>query len=128
MKPFKPGGYTSVSPYFVVKGAQQLVNLIITIFEAQQLRRYDAANGTIMHVELKIDDSVIMISDSSENYPPNNLLVHIYVPSVDDVFKKAISAGCESIEVPTQREGDPDKRGMFKDFAGNVWAVGTQLS
>ena len=123
---FKPTGYNSVSPYFIVDGAQQLINMLAKIFDAKELRRYEMPNGKIMHVEVKIDDSVIMIADSSEEYPANKFLMHVYVQNVDEVFNKAISLGCESVELPTQKEGDPDRRGSFKDFAGNTWAIGTQ--
>jgi PhnB protein len=43
-------------------------------------------------------------------------------------LRKAIEAGCEIIEHPKERDGDPDRRATFRDFAGNVWSVGTQLS
>ena len=125
-KEFKPKGYNSVSPYFVVNGAQKLIEILKQIFDVKELRRYDKPDGTIMHAEIQIDDSVIMLGDSSDQYPPNNHLVHVYVPDVNKTFNKAISIGCEVIEQPVHREGDPDKRGSFKDFAGNTWAIGTQ--
>jgi uncharacterized glyoxalase superfamily protein PhnB len=126
-KQFKPQGYNSVSPYFVVSGAQNLIDLLKQIFDAKELRRYDLPDGTIMHTEVLLDDSVIMIGDSSEKFPPNNLLVHVYVSDVDKIYEKALAAGCEPIESPKQREGDPDRRGSFKDFAGNFWSIGTQI-
>ena len=126
-KQFKPTGYNSLSPYFIVDGAQQLIDLLRVVFNATELRRYDLPDGKIMHVEVQVDDSVIMISDSSEHYPANKLLLHVYVPNVDEIFHKAISAGCEPVEQPTQKENDPDRRGTFKDFAGNTWSIGTQL-
>lgn len=124
---FKPTNYNSVSPYFIVGGAQKLIELMKTIFNAKELRRYDRPDGTIMHAEIQIDDSVIMLGDSSEKFPAVPLVMHVYVPNVDEIFKKAIAAGCESVEQPKEREGDPDRRATFKDFAGNMWSVGTQL-
>jgi uncharacterized glyoxalase superfamily protein PhnB len=41
---------------------------------------------------------------------------------------KAVEAGCEIIEAPMRKEHDPDKRGQFRDFSGNTWAVGTQIN
>jgi uncharacterized glyoxalase superfamily protein PhnB len=58
-KEYKPTGYNSVSPYLVVKGAQKLIDLLKQIFNAKELRRYDMPDGTIMHAEVQIDDSVI---------------------------------------------------------------------
>lgn len=125
---FKPDNYNSVSPYFVVDGAQKMVDLLKQLFNATELRRYDNPDGTIMHVEVRIDDSIVMIGDSTANYPPNTHLMHVYVADVDATFQKALSLGCTAVDQPVQKEGDPDKRGMFSDFAGNSWAIGTQMS
>ena len=124
---FKPDGYNSVSPYFIVQGAQQLIDLLKSIFDAKELRRYDTPDGSIMHAEVQVEDSVIMIGDSSEKFPPVPLVIHVYVPDVDKTFDRAIKAGCEIIQKPRQQGNDPDKRGTFKDFAGNMWSIGTQL-
>ena len=126
-KTFKPGGYNSVSPYFIVNGAQRFIDLMNQIFSAKELRRYDMPDGTIMHAEIQVDDSVIMVGDSSDKYPPVPMVMHVYVADADKTFEKAIEAGCEIIEKPKQQVNDPDRRGTFKDFAGNMWSVGTQL-
>ncbi|HEV7780392.1 MAG TPA: VOC family protein [Chitinophagaceae bacterium] len=125
---YKPGGYNSVSPYLIVNGAQKMIDLLKQVFDAKELRRYDRPDGTIMHAEVQLDDSVIMIADATDQYPPNQHLLHIYVADVDQTFQRAIKAGCIAEESPKQREGDPDRRGSFKDFSGNSWAIGTQLS
>jgi PhnB protein len=124
--PFKPSGYNAVSPYLVVGGAQRMIDFLKTVFDAKALRRYDNADGTIMHAEVKIDDSVIMMGDASAEYPANKLLIHVYVADVDAVFRKALATGATVDQEPQQKPGDPDRRGSFKDFAGNIWAVGTQ--
>ncbi len=126
-KQFKPTGYNSVSPYFIVNGAQKLIDLLKTIFDAKELRRYSNPDGTIMHAEIQVDDSVIMLGDSSEKFPPVQLVMHVYVPNVDETFEKAVQAGCEIVERPKESESDPDRRATFKDFGGNMWSVGTQL-
>ena len=125
-KPYKPEEYNSVSPYFIVNGAQKLADLLKGIFNAVEKRRFDKPDGSIMHMEMQIDDSIIMMGDASEQWPANTLIMHVYVPDVEGTFKRAIQAGCESIEEPKLREGDPDRRGTFKDFAGNMWSIGTQ--
>lgn len=124
---FKPVGYNSVSPYFIVDGAQKFIDLLSVIFDAKVLRRFDRPDGTIMHAEVQIDDSVIMLGDASDKFPPVQLVMHVYVPDVDAIFDKAVNAGCEVVGHPKQAEGDPDSRATFKDFAGNMWSVGTQL-
>lgn len=126
-KQFKPAGYNSVSPYFIVDGAQKLIDLLKLIFDAKELRRYDRPDGRIMHTEIRIDDSVIMMGDSTEQFLSVPLVMHVYVPNVDETFEKAIKAGCEIIEKPRERDEDPDRRATFKDFGGNMWSIGTQL-
>ncbi|MFN3405957.1 MAG: VOC family protein [Cytophagaceae bacterium] len=125
---FKPANYNSVSPYFIVNGAQRFIDLMKQIFDARELRRYDMPDGSVMHAELQVDDSVIMLGEASEKFPPVPIVIHVYVPDVDNTFNKAINAGCEVIEPPTERGGDPDRRATFKDFVGNIWSVGTQVN
>lgn len=125
---YKPKGYNSVSPYFIVDGAQKLIDLLTKIFDAEELRKFGMPDGTIMHAEIRIDDSVVMLGNSSAQFPPNQLLTHVYVKDVELTYKRAIDLGCESIEKPKVREGDSDRRGTFKDFAGNIWSIGTQMT
>ncbi|MFO7256157.1 MAG: VOC family protein [Bacteroidota bacterium] len=124
---YKPANYNSVSPYLIVKGAQKMGDFLKELFGATELRRYDRPDGTVIHMEMRIDDSVIMLADSNENYPPNKHLLHVYVPDVDATFEKALQLGCKEIQKPKEQEGDPDRRGMFEDFSGNTWAIGTQV-
>jgi len=124
---YKPNGYNSLSPYFVVEGAMNFINLLSDIFEVEEMRTYVDDNDEILHGEFKIEDTVIMVANANEEYPANQMLVHVYVEDVDKTFKKAIEAGCQELQKPNESESDPDRRGMFKDFAGNTWAIGTQM-
>ena len=123
---YKPKDYNSLSPYLIVDGAQKLVDLLKIIFNTTELRRFNHDNGSIQHIELKLDDSIIMISDSTDKYSANTTMLHIYVPDVFKIYKLAIDNGCEPIEQPINKQDDPDIRGGFKDFAGNYWAIGQQ--
>jgi PhnB protein len=126
MAPYKPENYNSLSPYLIVDQAQKLVDLLTVIFDAKTLRRLEHKNGRIAHIELQIDDTVIMISDSTASYKASQAMLHVYVPDVFKTFDTAIKNGCVIIEKPTNEKGDPDTRGAFLDFAGNYWAVSTQ--
>lgn len=55
-------------------------------------------------------------------------LLHVYVSDVDEVYHRALKFGCEGLEEPVQKDGEGDKRELFKDFAGNMWSVTTQLA
>lgn len=126
MKTYKPEGYNSVSPYIIVNGAERMIKLLEDVFYAKQTRRFNREDGSVMHAEIKIDDSIIMLSEATDEFPQNCNLLHIYVPNSDDVHQRAVKHGCEDRGQPHKSEGDRDKRGMFMDFAGNLWAVSTQ--
>ncbi len=75
-KQYKPEGYNSVSSYLIVDGAQKMIDMLKQIFNAKELRRFDRPDGMIMHVEMQLDDSILMISDATEKYPANKHLLH----------------------------------------------------
>lgn len=124
---YKPTGYNSVSPYFIIEEADRFVALMKQIFDAKALREYRLPDGSIMHAELQIDDSVIMLGNASEKFPPVPIVMHVYVPDVDKIWEKALAAGCEPVEPPKERGDDPDRRATFKDYGGNMWSIGTQV-
>ncbi len=126
-KKFKPAEYNSVSPYFILKEPQRFIDLMKAVFDAQSLRRYERPDGSIMHAELRIDDSVIMLSTATKDFQPTTFVMHVYVADAKATYEKALAAGCEGIEAPVNKKDDPDLRGTFKDFAGNMWSIGTQL-
>lgn len=128
MPNYKPENYNSLSPYLIVDNAQKLVDLLIAIFDAKIVRRFDREDSKISHLELKLDDSIIMISDSTADYSANKTMLHFYVPDVFKTFEKAIENGCEIIEKPVQKAGDTDIRGSFYDCARNYWSVSTQAN
>lgn len=125
---WKPEDYNSVSVYLVANNAQRVIDFLKKTFDAADLRRFDAPDGKIMHAEVRIGGTVVMIADASSAYPAFPAWLHVYVPDVDATYKKALAAGGVSVQEPTQREGDPDRRGGVKDPAGNTWWVSTQQS
>jgi uncharacterized glyoxalase superfamily protein PhnB len=125
---FKPAGYPSLSPYLMVQGAQRTIDFLTQAFGATELRRFDGPDGTIMHVELRIDDGIVMLSDGGEKFPPFPAWVHLYVADVDLVYRRALAAGGVSVQEPKQQSGDPDRRGGVTDPGGTTWWISTQVS
>lgn len=123
---YKPKNYNSLAPYLIVDDAEKLVDLLKIVFEAKELKRYDREDGSIMHIELQLDDSVVMISDSTEDYPAITTMLNMYVPNVHKTYDLAIKNNCMPLEQPTSQDGSPDIRGAFMDYAGNYWSVSTQ--
>jgi len=125
---YKPQGYSSVSAYVVANDAHDVINFLIKSFDARQTRRCDRPDGSIMHAEVQIDDTVVMIADGGGDNPAFPIWLHVYVPDVDTSYRRALEAGGLLVDEPKQREGDPDRRGGVKDPAGNSWWIATQLS
>jgi PhnB protein len=123
---WKPHGYNSVSVYMLVDGAQRVIDFLKKTFDATELRRFDTPDGRIMHAEVRIGDTVVMLADAGGNFPAFPVWLHVYVPDVDGTYKKALQEGGVPVQEPARKEGDPDRRGGFKDPAGNTWWVSTQ--
>lgn len=123
---YKPEGYNSVSVYIMADGAQRVLDFLVAVFDAKEARRFDGPDGRIMHTEVMIDDTVVMLSEGSDSFPAFPVWMHVYVPDVDATYRRALDRGAESVQEPVQKEGDPDRRGGFNDPAGNTWWVSQQ--
>lgn len=119
-------GYTTVSPYLIVDGAGGTIEFLGRVFGGVELRRFADDSGKIFHAEVRIDDTVLMIADGVEGWPPVQGHVHVYVQDVDATYRLALDAGAESVQVPVQKE-DEDKRGGVKDAGGTTWWIATRV-
>jgi uncharacterized glyoxalase superfamily protein PhnB len=126
MGSYKPDGYTSVSPYLIVEGASATIDFLRRVFAADEIRRFADPAGRVMHAEVRIDDTVVMIADGVEGWPPVPSHVHVYVRDVDATYRRALEAGATSVQEPVKKE-DPDKRGGVKDAGGTTWWIGTKI-
>jgi PhnB protein len=128
MSSFKPDGYSSVSPYLIVSGASRTIDFLTQVFGAVELRRFLHESGQIMHAELRIDDTVIMLADGDPagGWPPVPASVHIYVADVDATYRRALEAGAVSVQEPVKKD-DADRRGGVKDAGGTTWWIATMV-
>jgi PhnB protein len=123
---FKPEGYTSVSPYLIVDGAARTIDFLTKALGAVELRRFPAPGGKLMHAEVRIDDTVVMLADGADGWPPVATHVHIYVPDVDEAYRRALAAGATAVQAPVKKDDD-DKRGGVKDAGGTTWWLSTKV-
>jgi uncharacterized glyoxalase superfamily protein PhnB len=123
---YKPQGHTSVSPYLVVDGAAGTIDFLVRVFGAVEISRIPGDVGGIMHAEVRLDDSVIMIADAAGGWPAVAAHVHIYVPDVDATFQRALEAGATAVQEPVKKQ-DADKRGGVKDAGGTTWWIATKV-
>ncbi len=122
----KPEGYPTVSPYLIVDGAGATIDFLVQAFDAVPLRQFPGPGGRLMHAEVQLGDSVVMLADSSDGWPAHAAQVHVYVPDVDATYRRALAAGATSVQEPVKKE-DPDKRGGVKDRSGTTWWIATKV-
>lgn len=130
--PAIPDGYHSVTPYLIVKDGARAIEFYKKALGAVELFRMPGPDGKIMHAEVKIGDSPVMLADefpergalSPQSIGNTSVGLMVYVPDVDAQFKLAIAAGGKEIyEVKDQFYGD--RSGTFVDPFGHKWTIGT---
>ena len=127
MQQYKPEGFSTVTPYLVVDGADKLINFLKAAFQAEEKLRVPTDDGKIRHAEVRLGDSVIELADANERYGPTQVSLHIYVPDCDAVYTRAIKAGGTSIdELADKSHGE--RSGGVLDPCGNQWWIATLIT
>jgi len=128
-----PAGYHSINPYLVVRNAQKAIEFYTKAFGAEERVRLQSPDGkTIMHAELRIGDSIFMLTEESEmmkcqspeSIGGSPLSLYIYVKDVDKIFDQAISAGATILD-PVSDKFYGDRSGYLKDPFGHLWSIAT---
>jgi uncharacterized glyoxalase superfamily protein PhnB len=123
---YKPQGYSTVAPYLIVNGAARTIEFLKNVFGGVNLRQIPNSNGKVMHAEVRVDDTIIMMTDGEEGWPPIPSHVHVYVMDVDETYQRALKAGATSVQEPVKK-GDENKRGAVKDVGGTTWWIATKV-
>jgi PhnB protein len=115
-----PGINNDVMPYVIVPGAAQLIEFLISSFEGTLELKVPRPDGSVMHAEVLLGDSMVEMADAAKEYPAQHATVHLYVPDPDAAYARALQAGAKSVyQVADQPWGD--RQGCVKDPFGNVW-------
>ena len=121
-----PEGFHTVTPYLTVKGIPQLIKFMKEAFDAKELFKMDNPDGAVMHAEIKVGDSIIMMGEAGENHQPMPCSLYLYVEDADKVYDRAIKAGATSIMKPADQFYG-DRNAGVKDSSGNTWWIGTHI-
>ena len=124
--PFTPAGYASVTPYLVVSGASDLIEFAKQTFQATEMQRMSMPDGSLMHAEIRIGDSVIMLADASPVWPALSAMLHVYVPDVDACYARALAAGASTVREP-EDQFYGDRSASVRDQSGIMWAIATHV-
>ena len=120
-----PKGYHSVTPFLSIKGADQALEFYKRAFGAVEKVRVPGPDGKIMHAEVTIGDSTIMLSEALRE-PPSVSSMYVYVPDADKAFARAVKAGAK-VKVPLADMFWGDRYGSVSDPYGNTWAIATHV-
>ncbi len=129
-----PDASTSAPPYLTVRGAPAAIDFYKRAFGATELFRMPGPDGKIMHAEIVIGDSRVMLADESERSEtkaPETLKgssasIFLYVEDVDSSFKRAVSAGA-NVNQPLQNMFWGDRFGKVTDPFGHKWMLATHV-
>ena len=121
-----PNGYHSVTPYLINDNASRLIEFLKLAFDAEETNRLSGPDGRVMHAELRIGDSMVMVSDASGEWKPMPASLAVYVENVDATYKRALDVGALSLREPTDQFYG-DRSAGVKDLAGNHWWIATHL-
>jgi PhnB protein len=130
-----PGGYHTVTPHLVVRGAERALDFYRRAFGAEETARLPAPEGKIMHAEIRIGDSPVMLSDEFPQMPgsrsPEALGgttggLTIYTTDVDQAFKRALDAGAKAA-MPPQDMFWGDRYARVVDPFGHTWGIATHI-
>jgi PhnB protein len=123
-----PDGFHSVTPYLIISGADKAIDFYKKAFGASELFRMPGPDGRLMHAEIKLGDSIIMIAEAFPEWgsPAVSANNHIYVQNADAFFATAVSAGAKAL-MPVQEMFWGDRFGKLADPFGQTWSVATHV-
>ena len=129
-----PEGYHNVTPYMYVRGAAGAIEFYKSVFGAAEIVRMAGPDGRIMHAELKIGDSIVMLADENPSMgimSPQTIGgfsggLHLYVENVDAVITKAVESGAKPLR-PIKNQFYGDRSGTLLDPFGHMWSVATHV-
>jgi PhnB protein len=123
-----PQGYHTVTPSLMVSGAAKAIDFYKKALGAEERGRFPAPDGTIMHAEIKVGDSIVMLGEempeqggkSPKTLGGTPVSLYLYLENVDAAWKRALDAGGKEI-MPLTDQFWGDRGGCFEDPFGHKW-------
>jgi uncharacterized glyoxalase superfamily protein PhnB len=116
-----PDGYHTVTPYLMIAGADRFIAFMQTVFGATVTEQLMQPDGRIGHTELRVGDSVIMLSEvpAGQNAAPT--MLHLYVEDVDAAFARAVDAGGTAVSAPADQFYGDRSGGVIEPSGNTIW-------
>ena len=129
-----PAGYHSLTPYMTVRDAHAAIDFYRRAFGAEKVMQLDMPDGSVAHAEVRIGDSIVMLSEENEQWGTKGpltlggspMFLMAYVPDVDAAFARAVEAGATVVR-PVADQFYGDRSGTLKDPFGHQWTLSTHV-
>lgn len=121
-----PDDHHTVIPYLMVHGVARLLDFLKQSFEAKETERMARPDGTIMHAEVRIGDSAVMMGEPMGEFQPMPGSIYVYVNDTDAAYRRALEAGATSVMEPADMFYG-DRNAGVKDSCGNIWWIATHV-
>ena len=121
-----PENYQAVMPYLILRDGASFIKFAEQVFDAKIALKEMRDANRIMHAEIKIGDSIVMVSEATGDYEPQNAGLFVYVKDADTAFEQVLALGSEMVlEVSNQPYG---RSGGVRDPFGNTWWITSVLT
>ena len=121
-----PAGYRSITPYLKLPNAGRLVEFLKRAFDGVEIGRLMKPDGTVLHAEVRIGDSLVMVHEQPSHLKPKPSTLYLYVGDVDATYEQAMEAGSRSVMEPTDMYYG-DRTACVTDVSENDWWIATRL-
>jgi PhnB protein len=133
VKALRDGQHT-ITAHLVIKGAAKAIDFYKNAFGAEAQGVHQTSDGKVMHAELRIGDSTIMLADefpgmggaSPETLGGTTTVLNLYSENIDQLFDHAVKAGA-TVTMPLANQFWGDRYGQVKDPFGHAWALGQHI-
>jgi uncharacterized glyoxalase superfamily protein PhnB len=122
-----PEGMHTVTSYLTVPGVDRLIEFLGQAFDAKKIGDiFRGPDGRIMHAEMKIGNTIVMMGEPMNPWPARPCNLYLYVPDVDNAYRRATQAGGKSLSEPKDQFYG-DRSAAVEDPSGNVWWIATHI-
>jgi uncharacterized glyoxalase superfamily protein PhnB len=121
-----PKGLHNVNPYLHPRRAEPLISFLKRAFGAEEVAKFASPDGVVHHAVMRVGDAVIEMGEAHGKYEPMPAMFYLYVPNMDDVYRRAVAAGATPFQEPTDQPYG-DRNAGVADAFGNKWYIATHV-
>ena len=119
-------GFRAITPYLFAQDAAHLIEFISKAFGGQETYRKERPDGAVIHAEMRVGDSMLMLGETTPQFGPMPASVYLYVPDSDSVYQCVLNVGGISV-FPIMTLPNGERYGGVKDPFGNIWWIATHV-